>query len=420
MFAYDDEEEGLFSYLSRSLMGTMNGNDGDSNDGDSNDIDRFHDYGRDLRADSVYSSDFESESEEDEMGGEERLGNMMCKYVLLKKFDWFCIQYYSAVAISKFLKKVVDASKRKKRKELLEKLLEQEREKTRAIRERDEYLRRKKVHETLVSEFEKAAKARREREAEEAEKKRLKAEEDKVKKVKHVEFLKTLLAQEHSKLRAVRERKAKLLKEKEEKEEKERLMKEKEATERLERVSLKVNLDKRKAELKMMLDEDEAQWEEDMRVRREKRKSLVKGWNKEQMKKEQEKVNIMKEQQRLFFEKRRKGMMERQIEDRLNKIAERDNKDFYAETRLKLKAMSEGWRERHRLNRAWENVRGELLLEHHKKQFRPVLDNLVRFNSFKENGDKWIVIADELRSKVGRIEGDDNGEFKNDGNCTIM
>lgn len=435
----------FFSPLFKSLMETMRGESGEggssreTNDIVVQDLDlEIGEGGCDVEMivektceedSDVYSSDFEEESEEseeEEVDGDFAVGQIFSRYVRMRRFDEFCRVYYAAKCIRRFFGSIRSAALKKKHQELLVVLLNQAQEASQRVVLRQEKMRRfdKFCHEyyaaRCIIRFLKRVKVT-------------------IQKRKHQSLLKSLLRKEQEKLAAARAREEYLSR----KNIHESIMVDlraadmARATDR-EKERLIINLERRKAEMKMMLDEEEAKWDEDvaktinerkMRIRRDKRKRLdleaarnreMEAKKARELELERERA-IMREQERRFFERQRKAMIEQHIQDRLDRISERESDELNSEMRLKLKAVADGWKERHKLNRKWENIRSELVKEHHRKQFRPVLDNLVRFNSFKENSDKWIVVADELRERVERVEAvGGEGDLKKDGGCIIM
>ena len=112
--------------------------------------------------------------------------------------------------------------------------------------------------------------------------------------------------------------------------------------------------------------------------------------------------------------------MEKQIEDKLRQMSQKEDDDLNEQMRLKLKRVADGWKERHRLNMAWANVRDELVLMHHKRNFAPVLENMLRYRSFKDNSQRWVMVKDELREVVDVADAVEVSDIKKDGGCFIM
>ncbi len=112
--------------------------------------------------------------------------------------------------------------------------------------------------------------------------------------------------------------------------------------------------------------------------------------------------------------------MEKQIGDRLSRIAQKEDDDLNEQMRQKLKRVADGWKEKHRLNLIWANIRDELILKHHKRKFAPVLGNLLRYHSFKGNSERWIMVKDELHDTVEVVKGFEDENIKKDGGCVIM
>lgn len=334
-------------------------------------------YSSNFESDDYYDTDFETDSEEDERRGDEekddevvtwrerKFAEFVINYQRVVKFDTFCQEYYACLCIVKFMRGVIAtkaAQKKAKHMAMLQRLLEQEKAKLAAVRERKAYLARKRAHENFMAEVRAGEMAR--------------------------------ISEERRRIEE----------------------------EKKEREVLKVNLDKRKAEIKAMLDYEEKQWGRELEEREKTRKEEErKRIDEEKAEKKLAELNIMREQQKKFFERRRKQMLEKQIEERLEKISEVYDKEHSHNMRLKLKKVSEEWKERNRMNKLWKNIRRELMLYHHQQQFRPVLQNMLRFSSYKESSEKWVIVADELREKVKKVESNvlEKGEGR-DGGCAIM
>lgn len=397
------DDEGLFTPIFKSFIGSMMGSVGMENDmrvediendengeneenGEkendgiirSDNVDDFPDYGFENSVEctdkgSEYSYDFENESDDDlgnDLGGELdcdevsdecslnefRLASIFERYVELKNFDNFCLKYYSVLVIVRFFRRICIKSQEIKRKSLLQELLQQEYDRLRAVRERKEFIRKQKFHQQVVERIETGERLLKERER-----------RKEMEKIREMEMTQR-----------------------------------KEIEERIaigERAKLRVNLEKRKAELLGMIKEEEMMWEMDDEV-----DNMIK-------------VNNVEDD----FENKRKKIMESMIDDRLSKIEERENEYLNEQMRLNLKKIAENWKEKHRLNLLWCDVQNEIIMNGHKRKFEPVLQNLLRFSSFKNNNEKWLVVKKELCNEVKKIEGYEisKNSDKSDG-CVIM
>ena len=302
----------------------------------------------------VYSSDFESYdgnssdsdlgSDSDDVSYDERkrnsLSRLIIRYYRLYQFDKFCQKYYAARVISRAFKTQVAKSRKIKQRALLNELLDIEHEKLKAVRAAKERLRSRKIHENIMTELKKSVKAREEE-------------------------------------------------------------------------TLKKNLEKKRDELKTMLDNEMKMWQdEEERMMNEDchiammcekevcDKEVCDKEAREEREARERELAIMKEQEEKFLKRERRRMMERHIEDRIRRISEHENLDFNRRTRIKLKEVADRWNERHLMNQQWNKIRNEVKFVYHKKQFKPVLENLLRYQSFKDNNNKWIMVTEELRKTV--------------------
>ncbi len=334
--------------------------------------------------DTYYSSDFDSESssdeedndedneeDEDNGGTESLLEGMVVRYYKLNKFDIFCREYYAASAIARVGRVFVMKSKKAKHRALLELLLKKEEERMIAVKEANEYKRRQHENNDIM-------------------KRLIDSSEQKSREEKERENERTRVA----KKRAERERK--------------------------EQNILKINLERRKMEIREFLKEEERLMVIEMNRMNEEKERLEKDrLEKERFVKElkEREDAIMLEQERKFFEKRRKQVLEKIVADKLVKISDIESEEHNRQMRIKLKAISDGWKEKRTLNAMWRDIRTEIILNYHKKQFSPVLENLLRSGAYRESGEKWVMVADELKKR--RVDDEGIVGERGDGKCVI-
>lgn len=338
-----------------------------------------------INSDTDYSSDFESESESEYDCDNERYQpydnfvDLVNKYDKLKKFDDFCLKYYSAKCIVSAIRKWRQIVQKKKTKMLFESLYKQEQERRDAIEASKQFLKKQQVHQKIMNILFKS----------------ITTQDD---------------AKENDQVNDVENKQANVVKTKTtiiiepDRENEMGDVSEVDVTNRL-----NINLDIRKEQIKTLIEEDEKEMELEKELKEEMEKEVNKELEEEMEReicnqREREEIiaremKIMREQELLYMKRERRRLLENMLENKLHKISAEATHHHNLETREKLKKISRDWDERHKLNEMWSDIRKDIIQSHHKKQFKPVLNNLLRHVSYKENNNDWILVADELKKK---------------------